>query len=302
MLKYTPNDPKQGAAALWIGSFPQKLGVFALLMVASLLLFSRGLTSIIHLALNDEKYSYLLMVPFVSIGALVFRRRQIFAGNQTWPFGAIGAAIPCLVTYLLSLRIAPVDAFWQLSLGTLAVVLFWIATFVGCFGLVSAKAALFPLSFLILFVPIPPPFVSILELALQRASAELSYVLMRSSGMPVFRDGLKFLLPGIEVEVARECSGIRSSIGLTMAALVLGHLFLGSLWKQVGFVGLTIPILIFKNAFRIALLSWLGVYISRDVLIGALHHHGGPLFALIGLAIQIPLLFALQRLPGRTVS
>ena len=295
------NDPKYGGVALGMGTFLRGIVPVAVLF-ASLLLFNRALTSIVRLALNDEKYSYLLTVPCLSIGLIFLRRRHIFAETEVWPLGAVSAATLSLTSYMLSRHMASINAQWSLSLESLALILFWIAVFAAFFGRLPLKAAVFPLGFLVLFVPLPPSVITVAELALQRASAEVSYMLMRSTGMPVFRDGLKFLLPGIEVEVARECSGIRSSIGLTMASLLLGHLFLDSMWKQACFVGLTIPISIFKNALRIAMLSWLSVYVSRDALMGALHHQGGPLFAMVGLAIQLLLLFALQRLPGRAVS
>lgn len=38
--------------------------------------------------------------------------------------------------------------------------------------------------------------------------------LFRVSGIPVFRDNYVFILPGITIEVAKECSGIRSSLDI----------------------------------------------------------------------------------------
>ena len=63
-----------------------------------------------------------------------------------------------------------------------------------------------------------------------------------------------------------------------------------------------IPIAIFKNAVRIVTLSSLGVYVDRGFLFGKLHHQGGLLFALIALAIFVPLLLLLQRSEIRSQS
>lgn len=60
-----------------------------------------------------------------------------------------------------------------------------------------------------------------------------------------------------------------------------------------------IPLAIFKNAVRIVTLSSLGVYVDRSFLYGKLHHEGGLLFAIIALAIFVPLLFALQKSESR---
>lgn len=265
-------------------------------------LFGGSLASIVRLSLRDERYTHLLAVPAVTLALVAVRRRRILAGTRYWWPGGLALAMLSAAVHLLSRALqVRYDSAWGLFLDAGALVIAWIAAFAGCFGRSALKESLFPLCFLFLFAPIPPQVLSFAEVGMQKASAELSYAVMRVSGMPVFRDGLKFLLPGIEVEVARECSGIRSSIGLLMTALVLGYLFLASAWRRFCFIVLTVPIVILKNALRITILSWLGVYVSRDLLTGPLHHQGGPLFALIALAIQLPLLFALQRIGRQPV-
>ena len=58
---------------------------------------------------------------------------------------------------------------------------------------------------------------------------------------------------------------------------------------------LTIPISIFKNAVRIATISWLGVYVSKGFFYGNLHRRGGLPFSLFALALLAPVLLGLQR-------
>jgi hypothetical protein len=57
-----------------------------------------------------------------------------------------------------------------------------------------------------------------------------------------------------------------------------------------------VPLLIVKNALRIVTISWLSVYVSRDDLYGDLHRRGGPLFAVLGLAVLSFPAMALRRL------
>jgi len=284
------------------GNLQTKWALLLALCLAVMPLFGGSLASIVRLSLRDDRYSHLLAVPAVTLALIAFGRRRILADARYWWRGGFVLAVLSVSVHLLS-RVLQVryDPAWGLCLDALALVIAWIAAFAGCLGKSALKESLFPLCFLFLFAPLPPQVLSFAEIGMQKASAELSYAVMRSSGMPVFRDGLKFLLPGIEIEVARECSGIRSSIGLLMTALVLGYLFLPAAWKRLCFIALTVPIVIFKNALRITILSWLGVHVSRDLLTGPLHHQGGPLFALIALAIQLPLLFALQRIGRQPV-
>jgi exosortase len=153
----------------------------------------------------------------------------------------------------------------------------------------------------LLLLTIPPPAASMrwAEVALQHASADVSYVILKLTGTPVFRHGLVFSLPGMDIEVARECSGIRSTTALLITAILAGHLLLRASWSKACLVLLAIPVSIFKNAVRIATLSWLGVYVNPEVLHGELHRYGGLPFTLLALGLLVPLLLGLMRLEER---
>ena len=99
----------------------------------------------------------------------------------------------------------------------------------------------------------------------------MTTVVFKVIGMPFLRRGFTFSLPGIDIEIAKECSGIRSSLSLLLSAIVVGYLFLRSAWSQLFLAVVTIPIVIFKNAVRIAIISWLGIYVDRSFFFGNLH-------------------------------
>jgi exosortase len=163
-----------------------------------------------------------------------------------------------------------------------------------------AKRAIFPVSFLILIVPLPPVILDRIILALQVGSADISFVLFKILRVPVFRDGLKFALPGVDIEVATQCSGIRSSMSLFIASILVAQALLRSGWRRVCLCLLTIPVVIFKNAVRIVTISWLGVYADQRFFFGKLHHAGGLPFSLVALAILGALLFALRKSEARS--
>jgi exosortase len=148
---------------------------------------------------------------------------------------------------------------------------------------------------LLLSIPIAPAIVEVAEVALQRGSADVTHVLFRLTATPVFRQDLIFSLPGLTIEVAEECSGIRSGISLLITALVLSYLFLRAGWTKACFILLTVPIAIVKNAARITILSLLGVYVSPDYLHGPLHHRGGPLFSILSLVMLLAGLWLLRK-------
>jgi exosortase len=156
-------------------------------------------------------------------------------------------------------------------------------------------AALFPFCCLFLMVPVPTAWMDGISVALEHGSADVSYALLRLIGIPVFRQGMRFSLPGLDVEVAPECSGIRACLVFVMMAILMSRVYLRSNSRRWALVLMTIPIAIFKNAVRIVILSSLSVYVNRAILDSPLHHRGGPVFALIGVAIFVPLLYALQK-------
>jgi exosortase len=109
---------------------------------------------------------------------------------------------------------------------------------------------------------------------------------------------MRFSLPGVDIEVAEQCSGIRSCTSLFIAGLRASYLLLHAAGTRILFSLLTIPIAIFKNGVRIVTLSWLGVYVDQGFLHGKLHQYGGLPVSVLALGILAPVVLALRRLEG----
>jgi exosortase len=207
------------------------------------------------------------------------------------PSLAAGIALFCLA----QTRFATLSRNDRVSVVMLAIVLVWMAGFLLCYGAQVFRAALFPLLFLLLAIPIPAVALDNIVLVLQKGSAIMTYALFKLLGMPVFWQHFKFLLPGVEIEIAEECSGIRSSQALFISSILVGHLFLQSNVRRLVLSLFTIPVVIFKNAVRIVTISSLGIYVDPSFLHGKLHRYGGLPFSLVSLAILLPFLLALQK-------
>jgi len=102
-------------------------------------------------------------------------------------------------------------------------------------------------------------------------------------------------IPGLTVEVAKECSCIRSSLMLLVTSMVLAHLFLRSIWRKTVVMLAAIPLSVAKNGLRIFILSMLGTRVDPGFLHGNLHHHGGIVFFAAALLAQLLLLWLLSR-------
>ena len=263
---------------------------FFTLFAISMVVFWNPLRTIGRLSWIDDRYSHLLLIPLVSACLLYFQRARIFSLQRDTTGVGVALAIGAAVVYAISL------ATQHLTLAICSLVLVWAAIFAFCYGAKALRAAAFPLGFLVFMIPVPESVLNWMVHGLQSASADVSAVLFRATGMPSFRQGFRFMLPGVEIEVANECSGIRSTTALVLVSVLAAYILLRTTATRICFVLAAIPIGIFKNAVRIVTLSYLGVYVNRDYLEGSIHHqYGGLLFSSFSLLLVIPLLMLLRR-------
>jgi len=232
----------------------------------------------------------------MSASLIYLQRKRIFVRPQygfskSLPLLAVGIGL----VYLTQKRLSTLNSNDRLSVVVLAIILVWMAAFTLSYGAQSFRAALFPWLFLLLMIPIPTVAMDNIVLVLQKGSAAMTYALFKLLGVPVFWQHFKFLLPGVEIQIAEECSGIRSSLALFITSILAGYVFLQSKWRRVCFSLFTVPVVVFKNAVRIVTISCLGIYVDPAFLYGKLHRYGGLPFSLVSLAILLPFLLALQR-------
>ena len=79
----------------------------------------------------------------------------------------------------------------------------------------------------------------------------MTFLLLKAANIPVLRKDFVLSLPGIDIEVARECSGIHSSLVLFIVSLVLRHLFLQSSWRKILLAVLAWLVAVAKNGLPI---------------------------------------------------
>src|SRR5262249_16784162 len=182
-----------------------------------------------------------------------------------------------------------------LTVAVFALVLLFVAGFFFLFGREGGRRSWFPLTFLLFAIPLPPLLLQKFIYWLQAGSAAVAEFFFEISGFPVMREGFVFRLPRISIEVAQECSGIRSSIALLILAVLVAHFSFRPLWKKLVFVAAGLLMMLIKNGIRIATLTLLANYVDPDFLYGKLHRQGGIVFFLIGLALLLPVFFYLRR-------
>lgn len=270
------------------------LGI-GLALILLLILLWPLFSAMVSLALRDDRYLQILIGPALCSFLVYWHRAGIFAEARYSP----KAGVPLL---LVSALASVAFTHWEprgsltLFLAQAAFALILASAFFLCFGARSFRAALYPLGCLLLMIPLPADWMDQLSAGLQHGSAEVSYALLRLTGTPVFRQGMRFSLPGLEIEVAPECSGIRSGLVFFTVGLLAASVFLLSGWRRLALILATIPISILKNAVRIVALSLLSIHVDRAFLDGPIHHrYGGALSLPLDFVLFVPLVFALRK-------
>jgi exosortase len=273
-----------------------------LLAISSLVAW-RQIAALLRLAWTTDEYTHILLILPVSLSLLYLERNKL---HRSARYAVIEGTILAVVS--LAVAIGAIVCFRGFAEGILlallifALVMSWMAWIISCYGRTVFAGLLFPFLFLFLLVPAPPFVLDKAVVFLQGASTEATYALFNLVRLPVLKNGFILSFPSLRIEVAKECSGIRSSIMLLITGLILSHLFLRSLWSKIVFVLFIVPLSVAKNAIRIFTLSMLGMYVDPGFLYGSLHHQGGIVFFLIALGGLMAMLFAMQKIENKSLK
>ena len=189
----------------------QRSILFAIFAGALLLLFFSHLHQLILFSFSQEHYSHIVLIPFVSLYLLYIDRGNIFSKIHY----SIGTGITLVVAGIL---IYLVNLSWgqqlnqndYLCLMTISFLASLFGAFIACYGISAARAASFPLLFLFFMMPIASPLLDRIVYALQWGSTWATAWLFTLTDVPFLREGLIFALPGLTIEVAKECWAVNS--------------------------------------------------------------------------------------------
>ena len=264
--------------------------------------FALPLYELVRLSLKSELHSHLLLIPVVSWYVWRFLDEKKSATTngalKGISFGAmfaggLGLAATAFYFYLRATKRLPVTEY--LWAGVLGYLLMLLAASLSTVGWGRLREHQFSIWFLAFFIPLPLAVTDWMSVALQHGSAEVTDWLLQLSGLPVLREGLRFQLPRLVIQVAEECSGVRSTLVLFITSLIAGKMFLHTGWKRAALALATIPLGLLRNAARITVLAWLSVNVDPEIIHGPLHERGGPIFFALSLGPLFGLLWYFKR-------
>ncbi|HEX9020602.1 MAG TPA: exosortase/archaeosortase family protein [Nitrospirota bacterium] len=287
-------------------SFIQKMDrnlFFLLFNIMFAAAFFSPLLDLVRTAWASEYYTYIPFIPFISAFLMYENRQTIFSQKtSSHAAGLILTGIGLSLLFVGETRKISLGHSDYLALTTFALATLWIGGVALCFGAGSLRSASFPFLFLFFMVPVPDAVLEKIIFFLQSGSAEVSYLFFQAAGIPVARDGFVFHLPMMDIEVAKQCSGIRSSLSLVITGFLAAYLFLRTGWARALLMILLVPVAVVKNGIRIFVLSMLGVYWDRGILDSDLHRKGGFVFFILALVLAgagIVLLRKMEKKPPK---
>jgi exosortase len=261
--------------------------------------FWRFIAATMVLATLDDRFTHILLILPIS-SSLIFADRNLLHENvslRSSVVSFVGILTAIAIGWKVSLSVLPLyrTPDEQLTFVMLIVIGLWIASFAVCLGAQIVRALPFPLMFLLWMVPIPELLLQKIVQYLQQGSAVATWLLFRAVGVPALRNGVLVSIPGLTVEVAKECSSIRSSLMLLVTTMVLAHVLLKSSRRKTLLILSAIPLSVAKNGLRIFTIAMLGTRVDRSFLSGRLHHDGGIVFFLLALLVIGMLLRVLRK-------
>src|SRR5579872_1624418 len=241
----------------------------------------------------------------VLVGAVLAMFIGILAGLvQDWwekPDYSHGFFVPMLSLYLIwrkredLSRLSPRPNAWGMSVVLFSVGLVWLGslgaelflTRIAIIGVIAGlivyflgwqflRALIFPVSFLLLMIPLPVLIYNEIVFPLQLLASRFATGVLDFCNMfPVVREGNILVLPHNRLEVVEACSGIRSLMSLLTLALGYAYLAEKKLWVRTFLVISMIPLAVVSNGFRVVGSAFMTYYLGPKAADGFLHSFSG---------------------------
>ncbi len=239
----------------------RSLLALGLVLLAILLLYRDTFGAMTAIWSRSETFAHAWLVPPIALW-LVWRRRAALApftpAAQPWMIVPMALVA---VAWLVG-NTAGVNAVTQLCVTALLVLAVPLVL-----GLAAARQLTFPLAFLFFMVPIG----EFLMPVMMEATADFTVAAVALSGVPVYREGLQFIIPTGAWSVVEACSGVRYLIASFMVGTLFAYLNYSSPWRRWAFVGFSILVPILANWLRAYLIVMLGHLSGNKLAVGVDH-------------------------------
>ena len=258
-------------SAAWRAALPALVLVLALILLA----YRETVSAMMTIWSRSGTFAHCYVVPPIVLW-LVWRRREELALLTPRPsmivlFPIAGVAFLWLLGDLVAVN----------SITQLAVVAMLVLAVPAVLGMAVARAITFPLVFLFFAVPIG----EFLMPQLMDWTADITIIALRLTGIPVYREGLQFVIPSGSWSVVEACSGVRYLIASLTVGTLFAYLNYRSTKRRILFILVSIVVPIVANWMRAYLIVMLGHISGNRIAVGVDHIIYGWVF--FGLVIMV---------------
>ncbi|HEV2575854.1 MAG TPA: exosortase J [Acidobacteriaceae bacterium] len=209
---------------------PAIAGLACLAAVAGLLTIFSSVRMLWTIWRTDDLKSMGMVVPVVCAALILREWRRLGWETQGtwWGFGVLAISAALMFLRDQTLFIITINKDWLLQIPPLPLVaVVYAAGMVLLFGGKRLlRAAWFPVLLMWAVIPVPQTFSRFIDLPLQHAAASVARAFAHALGQQLTQDKLRLMFtPEFGMFIAPGCNGIRGSITLGLAAIVVAYLY-----------------------------------------------------------------------------
>jgi exosortase A len=245
------------------------------LLLAAVLLFRSTAQAMVHIWNTSDTFAHAFLVAPISLW-LVWRLRHQMSPLPTRAMPWMLLPIAAMALLWLVGELAAAQALTQFALVALLVL-----SVPAVFGWVVTRAILFPLLFLFFAVPVGDFMVP----QMMEWTADFTVAALQMTGIPVYREGLQFVVPTGNWSVVAACSGVRYLIASFMVGTLFAYLNFRTPYKRAIFIVLSLLVPIVANWLRAYMIVMIGHLSGNKLAVGVDHLVYGWVF--FGLVIGV---------------
>ncbi|MBT8137532.1 MAG: exosortase A [Gammaproteobacteria bacterium] len=242
--------------------------IIALVFACVIVAYHSTFAAMADIWLRSDTFAHgLIVVPLTLF--LIYRQRFALRQAQLKPaWYGLGFLALLVLAWLVAQQLS-VNALEQFA----AVALIPVAI-----GTICGVAVLRPIAFALAFLFFAVPFGEFLIPGLMEITADLTTLMLRMTGFPVYREGLYLAVPGGDFEIAKACSGIRYLIASVVLGAIFAYLTYTSWRKRLILICFAILIPILANGIRAYMIVVLASLSGMKLAVGVDHFIYGWLF------------------------
>jgi exosortase A len=246
-----------GSAHAWRVALPFLLLVIALVLT----LYRETALAMVTIWYRSETFTHgFVVLPIVLW--LVWRKRAQLATMTPRANPYLLVPLAGLALLWLLGDLVAVNSVTQLSMVAILVL-----AVPAILGIPVAAVIAFPLAFMFFAVPIG----EFVMPQLMDWTAEFTILALRASGIPVFREGLNFVIPSGHWSVVEACSGVRYLIASLTVGTLYAYLNYQSTRRRLLFVAVAILVPVVANWMRAYMIVMLGHLSGNTLAVGVDH-------------------------------